>query len=59
MGDKLDIKRECLKISVGQGFQKAPTTNEMRRLHCSEKSGTFSSEEEATTLNNVMYKNIM
>ena len=21
VGDKLDIKRECLKISVGQGFQ--------------------------------------
>ena len=31
-------------------------TNETRRLHFSEKSATFSSEEEATSLNNVMYK---
>ena len=31
----------------------------MRQLHCSEKSATFSSEEEATSLiNNVMDKNI-
>ena len=28
-------------------------------LHCSEKSATFSSEEEATSLNNVMFKNII
>ena len=34
-------------------------TDETRRLHCSEKSATFSSEEEATSLNNVMDKNII
>ena len=31
----------------------------MRQLHCSEKSATFSSEEELTSLNNVMDKNIL
>ena len=29
----------------------------MRGLHCSEKSAPFSSEEKATSLNNVMNKN--
>ena len=32
------------------------TTHEMRQLHCSEKLATFSPEEEATSLNNVMGK---
>ena len=36
-----------------------PTTDETRGLHCSEKSATFSSEEEATSLNNAMDKNII
>ena len=42
-----------------QGFQKAATTDETRRLHCSEKSATFFSEEEATGLNSAMDKNII
>ena len=33
------------------------TTDETRRLHCSEKTATFFSEEEATGLNNAMDKN--
>ena len=32
-------------------------TDEMHRLHCSKKSTTFSPEEEANSLNNVMGKN--
>ena len=34
-------------------------TDETRQLHCSEKSAPFSSEEETTSLNNVMDKNII
>ena len=33
------------ELSPAQGFQQAPTTDEMRLLHCSEKSATFSSEK--------------
>ena len=42
-----------------QWFQEAPTTDKTRRLHCSEKSATFSSKKEETSLNNVMNKNIL